>query len=54
MWAKCDMVATVALDRLDRVKSRDIRGNRLYQTYQIGDHHLQAVLAGVRAALDFR
>jgi len=53
MWAKCDMVATVALDRLDRIKTRDARGNRSYQVYQIGEHHLQAVLKCVRAALDF-
>jgi len=53
IWAKCDMVMTVALDRLDRVKSRDARGNRSYQSYQLQEAELKAVLACVRAALDF-
>jgi hypothetical protein len=47
------MVMTVALDRLDRVKSRDARGNRSYQSYQLQEAELKAVLACVRAALDF-
>ena len=52
MWAKCDLVCTVALDRLDRVMARDARGNRSYHVYQVGAPHLSAILAGVKAALD--
>ena len=50
IWAKCDMVATVALARLDRVKAR-VTGQRVYQTFQLGDAELAAILAAVRAAL---
>jgi uncharacterized protein YifN (PemK superfamily) len=51
MWAKCDMVATVALGRLDRIKTRDRAGNRTYQVFQIPASDLAAILAGVKAAL---
>lgn len=50
IWAKCDVVTTVGLARLDRVKVR-IEGRRVYQTFQLGDVELAAVLAAVRAAL---
>jgi mRNA interferase MazF len=50
IWAKCDMVVTVGLTRLDRVKVR-IQGRRAYQTFQLGDMELTAIMAGVRAAL---
>jgi mRNA interferase MazF len=50
IWAKCDMVQTVGLARLDRVKAR-IGGQRVYQAFQLGDAELAAILAGVRAAL---
>lgn len=50
IWAKCDVVATVVLTRLDRVKAR-IAGQRVYQTFQLGDADLAAILAAVRAAL---
>jgi hypothetical protein len=44
------VVATVGLARLDRVKAR-IHGRRVYQTFQLGDVELAAIIAGVRAAL---
>jgi mRNA interferase MazF len=50
IWAKCDMVATVGLARLDRVKAR-IEGRRVYEAYQLGPVELAGILAGVRAAL---
>ena len=50
IWAKCDMVATVGLARLDRVKTQ-IQGRRVYQAFQLGNAELAAILAGVRAAL---
>lgn len=30
-WAKCDIVATVSLGRLDRIKSKDRHGKRTYK-----------------------
>lgn len=50
IWAKCDMVQTVGLARLDRVKAK-IQGQRVYQAFQLGEAELAAILAGVRAAL---
>ncbi|HEY1931692.1 MAG TPA: type II toxin-antitoxin system PemK/MazF family toxin [Acetobacteraceae bacterium] len=50
IWAKCDMVTTVALERLDRVKT-SVDGRRVYRTFQLADADLAAILAGVRAAL---
>ena len=51
IWAKCDMVATVALDRLDRVKLRDKTGARSYQMFQAPPEVLAAIRDCVRAAL---
>jgi uncharacterized protein YifN (PemK superfamily) len=50
IWAKCDMVATVSLDRLDRVRVKS-GGTRTYQTFQLGDADLAAILTAVKAAL---
>lgn len=50
MWAKCDMLATVALARLDRVKVGG-RGGPTYQTFQLGPQEMAAVMVGVKAAL---
>jgi uncharacterized protein YifN (PemK superfamily) len=50
IWAKCDMVMTVGLGRLDRVKVK-IDGQQVYKTYQLGAPELAQILAGVRAAL---
>lgn len=51
MWAKCDMVASVSLGRLDRVKIRPQGGARQYVTYQMPAADLAAILQGVKAAL---
>ena len=51
MWAKCDVLATVALDRLDRVKVRDAGGRRTYQVFQLDAAALSAVRDAVKAAL---
>lgn len=51
MWAKCDVIATVGLDRLDRVKTKSFQGNRSYVTYSVPTEEFQAILACVRAAL---
>jgi uncharacterized protein YifN (PemK superfamily) len=50
MWAKCDMIATVSMDRLDRVKVK-VGGVRSYQAFLASPADLAAILAGVRAAL---
>jgi mRNA interferase MazF len=50
IWAKCDMVATVALSRLDRVKIKQ-GGIRSYCVYRIAPADLSAIMAGVKAAL---
>jgi mRNA interferase MazF len=50
IWAKCDMVQTVGLARLDRVRAK-IQGQSVYQAFQLGGAELAAILAGVRAAL---
>lgn len=50
MWAKCNMLATVALFRLDRVSVR-VDGVRSYRTFQMEPAELAAVMAGVKAAL---
>jgi mRNA interferase MazF len=52
MWAKCDMVATVGLMRLDRVRMK-VNGQRTYSTCLLEPGELLAVLACVRAALGF-
>jgi mRNA interferase MazF len=52
IWAKCDMVATVALSRLDRVKTV-AAGRRVYQVFQLPPDQLAAIRAGVQAALGF-
>lgn len=51
IWAKCDMIATVAVDRLDRVKVKDLTGRRVYQVFHLDEVELAAILGGVRAAL---
>ena len=49
-WAKCDMLYTVALDRLDRVKLR-IGGKRAYRAPQVLVEDLDAIRRGVVEAL---
>jgi len=51
MWAKCDMVLTVALTRLDRVRGKDAIGRRVYFTPQLSVAEMTAIRTGVKAAL---
>jgi hypothetical protein len=44
------MVATVGLGRLDRVKVR-IQGRLVYQTFQLGEEDMAAILTCVKAAI---
>jgi uncharacterized protein YifN (PemK superfamily) len=50
-WAKCDMVATVSLSRLDRIKSRDRQGKRIYVISQLETDEFYAIKVAVRSAL---
>jgi len=51
IWAKCDMLATVGLARLDRVRVRGTGGGWQYQVFQVPASDLAAILVGVKAAL---
>ncbi len=54
-WAKCDMLATVSLDRLDRVKmGRDVKGKRLYANHSVTDKDFKAIQQAVLAALGLK
>ena len=56
-WAKCDMLYTVALERLDRVKvGKEPSGRRRYVAQSITEEDLAAIREAVRRALglDFR
>lgn len=50
-WAKCDMVATVSLSRLDRIKSRDRHGKRVYVISHLETDEFYAIKVAVRKAL---
>lgn len=50
-WAKCDMIATVSLSRLDRIKSKDRQGRRVYRISQLATEEFSAIKAAVRQAL---
>lgn len=49
--AKCDIVATVSLGRLDRIKSKDRHGKRTYKIDELSSEQFLAVKAAVRGAL---
>lgn len=51
-WAKCDMLATVSLERLDRVMvGKEAGGKRIYVAEQVLDEDFQAIRRGVMMAL---
>lgn len=43
-WAKCDMIATVSLSRLDRVMVKDGLGKRSYVSNRIIEEDLQSII----------
>ena len=52
VWAKCDMLAVVSIERLDMVRtSRGPDGKRRYLTLQIGRDQFDAIRRGVVSAL---
>ena len=50
MWAKCDMLATVSFERLNKPYIKTRHG-RNYVTHKLDAEDLAAVLAGIRAYL---
>jgi mRNA interferase MazF len=51
-WAKCDMITTVALRRLDRVKDGvKVDGKTNYVAHRVSDADLLAIENGIIAAL---
>lgn len=54
-WAKCDMIVTVSVDRLDRVKDgKDHRtGKRLYSSKHVTPEDFKAIQICVLNALGF-
>lgn len=50
MWAKCDMLATVSFDRLNKPYIKTRQG-RNYVTHKLDAADLAAVLTGIRAYL---
>jgi mRNA interferase MazF len=51
MWAKCDMIATVSLARLDRFRRRIAGGQRQYRSGQLTPTQLAAVRKSVLCGL---
>ncbi|WP_273822738.1 MULTISPECIES: type II toxin-antitoxin system PemK/MazF family toxin [Pseudomonas] len=52
-WAKCDMLYTVSLDRLDRIKTKGRDGKRQYEVLTMSAEHFIAVKTAVLAGLNF-
>jgi uncharacterized protein YifN (PemK superfamily) len=52
VWAKCDMLAVVSIERLDLVRTaRGPDGKRQYLRLQIGQDQFDAIRRGVASAL---
>ena len=51
MWAKCDVVLTIALTRLDRVRQKGPQGSPIYSAPRLAPVTFAAVQLGVKAAL---
>lgn len=50
-WAKCDMVYTVSLSRLDRYKVKDRHQGRVYKVFTMSPEDFAAVKQAVAIAL---
>ena len=50
-WAKCDVLATVSLKRMDRIKNINAEGKARYIARKVTDEDFLAIQDGVRAAL---
>jgi uncharacterized protein YifN (PemK superfamily) len=54
-WAKCDMLATVCLERLDRVKiGKSSEGKRLFVSHMLTRADFSAIQKGILAALGLK
>jgi mRNA interferase MazF len=55
-WAKCDMLYTLSLDRLDRIRGGRDRttGRRIYETGRISIEELAMVRRAIAFALGLR
>lgn len=54
-WAKCDMIATVSLERLDRIKlGRDSHGKRIYTTHAILREDFEGIIKCILVALGIK
>lgn len=51
IWAKCDRLATVSFERVNKLYLRSRIGGRRYLEHLLPDRDLQAVRAGIRAYL---
>jgi uncharacterized protein YifN (PemK superfamily) len=51
VWAKCDMITTVGLARMDRIRIKLSNGRRDYRTFAMNSADLKEVLACMRVAL---
>jgi len=52
VWAKCDMLAVVSIERLDQIRTaRGPDGKRQYLKIQIGQEQFDAIRRGVVSAL---
>jgi mRNA interferase MazF len=54
MWAKCDLISSVSLDRLDRFKEQHQRGGpRRWRTGSVNPEQLRALKVAVLCGLGF-
>lgn len=53
-WAKCDMLYTVGLSRLDRIREREPSGKRIYMTAKVTTADLAAIEAAILNGLGLR
>jgi len=53
-WAKCDMLYTVSLERLDRIRDKDSSGKRVYLTGTATIDDMQSIEKGVLNGLGLK
>lgn len=53
-WAKCDMLYTVGLERLDRIRDKQADGKRIYATGKATESDIQAIEAAILNGLGLR
>jgi len=53
-WAKCDMLYTVSLERLDRIRDKDRNGKRCYLTGNTTIEDLAAIELAIMNGLGLR